>query len=84
MIRAAACNAWAAGVDGIYINQWYHMWPFQGDFYEKLREVAVITQANVPYLISGRSRLHPPATTLTYMYCEFRLKWPLFQYKTVF
>ena len=40
MIRAAACNAWAQGVDGIYVNQWYHMWPFDGSFYEKLREIA--------------------------------------------
>ena len=40
MIRAAACNAWAQAVDGIYVNQWYHMWPFDGSFYEKLREIA--------------------------------------------
>ena len=26
MIRAAACNAWAQGVDGIYVAQWFHMW----------------------------------------------------------
>ena len=26
MIRAAACNAWAQGVDGIYVCQWFHMW----------------------------------------------------------
>ena len=26
MIRAAAANAYAQGVDGIYVCQWYHMW----------------------------------------------------------
>ena len=24
MVRAAAANAWAAGVDGLYINQWFY------------------------------------------------------------
>jgi hypothetical protein len=41
MIRASVCNAWAAGVDGIYVNQWYHMWPYENDsgFLQKLREL---------------------------------------------
>ena len=41
MIRASACNAWAAGVDGIYVCQWYQMWPYDTNpvFYERLREL---------------------------------------------
>lgn len=39
MIRAAACNFWAQGVDGLYVSQWHANWPFQASFYEKLREL---------------------------------------------
>lgn len=39
MIRAAACNFWAQGIDGLYIAQWFGQWPYGPDFYEKLREV---------------------------------------------
>ena len=39
MIRAAACNIWAQGVDGLYIGQWFGQWPYGPEFYEKLREV---------------------------------------------
>lgn len=39
MIRAQACNYWAQGIDGLYICQWFHHWPFEADFYERLREL---------------------------------------------
>ena len=39
MVRAAACNYWAQGVDGLYLAQWYSLWPYQADFYERLREL---------------------------------------------
>jgi hypothetical protein len=39
MVRAAACNYWAQGVDGLYLAHWFSNWPYQGSFYEKLREL---------------------------------------------
>jgi hypothetical protein len=39
MIRAAACNYWAQGVDGLYLAHWFGNWPYRADFYEKLREL---------------------------------------------
>ena len=39
MIRAAACNYWAQGVDGMYLSQWHGNWPFEASFYEKMREI---------------------------------------------
>ncbi len=37
--RAAACNYWAQGVDGLLLDQWFGMWPYQGAFYEQVREI---------------------------------------------
>ena len=28
MIRAAACNYWAQGIDRLYISQWFTSWPY--------------------------------------------------------
>ncbi len=39
MIRAAACNYWTHGVDGLYLAHWFGNWPYQASFYEKLREL---------------------------------------------
>jgi len=39
MIRAAACNYWEQGVDGLYLAHWFNNWPYQASFYEKLREL---------------------------------------------
>ena len=39
MTRAAACNYWDQGVDGLYVAQWFQQWPYGGQFYEKLREL---------------------------------------------
>ena len=39
MIRAQACNYWDQGVDGLYLAQWFQHWPYQADFYERLREL---------------------------------------------
>lgn len=39
MIRAAATNYWAQGVDGLYLVHWFNNWPYQAQFYEKLREL---------------------------------------------
>ncbi|NKB71395.1 MAG: hypothetical protein GKR89_30350 [Candidatus Latescibacteria bacterium] len=39
MMRAAACNYWAQGVDGLYLAHWFNNWPYKASFYEKLREL---------------------------------------------
>jgi len=39
MIRAAACNYWAQGIDGLYLAHWFVRWPYQAPFYEILREL---------------------------------------------
>ena len=39
MIRGAACNYYAAGVDGLYLSHWFNNWPYEATFYEKLREL---------------------------------------------
>ena len=39
MIRAAACNFWAQGIDGLYVSGWHGNWPFEASVYEKLREL---------------------------------------------
>ena len=40
-IRGTACNYWAQGIDGLYLTQWFiRNWPYDGTFYEKMREVA--------------------------------------------
>ena len=38
MVRAAACNYWEQGIDGLYVN-WFGSWPYRSEFYEKLREL---------------------------------------------
>ncbi len=40
MVRAAATNYWVQGIDGLYLAQWFGNWPYEGSFYEKLREVS--------------------------------------------
>lgn len=40
MVRATACNYWAQGIDGFYLEHWFADWPYRSDFYEKLRELA--------------------------------------------
>lgn len=39
MVRATACNYWAQGVDGLFLAHWFGNWPYDGSFYEKLREL---------------------------------------------
>ena len=39
MTRAAACNYWAQGIDGLYLAHWFSYWPYEAPFYEKLREL---------------------------------------------
>ena len=39
MVRAAACNYWAQDIDGLYLSQWFGMWPYTASFYEQIREL---------------------------------------------
>ena len=40
MVRAAAGNYWAQGIEGIYISRgWFYNYPYDGTFYEKIREI---------------------------------------------
>jgi hypothetical protein len=39
MIRAMACSCWEQGVDGLYVTEWFRLWPYDSEFYEKLREL---------------------------------------------
>ena len=39
IMRATACNYWAQDIDGLYLAQWFTSWPYDADFYEKLREI---------------------------------------------
>ena len=39
VVRAIACNYWSQGIDGLYLDHWYANWPYEAQFYEKLREV---------------------------------------------
>ena len=39
MMRAAACNFWEQGIDGLYLAHWFGGWPYDAEFYQKLREI---------------------------------------------
>ena len=39
VVRAAACNYWEQGINGVDLWYWYLSWPYQPPFYEKLREL---------------------------------------------
>ena len=69
--RAGACNYWAQGVDGLYLDQWYARWPYQASFYEQLREMphADVMAAKdkfyfVPTRAGTRLRSHEPPLPL--------------------
>ena len=40
MLRATACNYWAQGIDGMFLDRgWFLDWPYEAPFYQKLREL---------------------------------------------
>ena len=69
VVRAAACNYWAQGVDGIYLMAWYTSWPYDSRFYEKVREVPypeVMGPKDKYYVLPNkapRPGAHPGAVT---------------------
>ena len=52
MVRGAACNYWAQGVDGLYLAHWFGNWPYQASFYEKLRELPY------PEVMAARDKIY--------------------------
>ena len=64
IMRAAACNYWAQGVDGLYLDQWYARWPYDASFYEQLREVPypdVMAPKDKFYYVATGANLRAPA-----------------------
>lgn len=62
MLRAAACNYWAQGVDGLYLAHWFGNWPYEASFYEKLREVMhpeVMAPKDKIYFLSTETGRYP-------------------------
>ena len=64
MIRAAVTNAWDQGVDGLYLVHWFGYWPYQAEFYEKLREVPdaeiMAPRDKYYYLVTATGRYPEP------------------------
>ena len=66
MIRAAACNYWDQGVDGLYLAHWFSNWPYRGDFYEKLRELPypeVMAPKDKTYFVTTTTGRYPRPST---------------------
>ena len=65
MMRAAAGNFWAQGVDGLYLAHWFGYWPYQAPFYEKLRELPhpeVMAPKDKSYYIPTMTGRYPKPT----------------------
>lgn len=64
MVRAAACNYWEQGIDGLYLAQWFPHWPYQADFYERLREIPhpdiMAAKDKYYYIPTENARPHEP------------------------
>ena len=66
MTRAAACNYWAQGIDGLYLAHWFSYWPYEAPFYEKLRELPhpdVMAPKDKIYHIPTESGRYPRPVT---------------------
>ena len=67
MVRATACNYWEQGIDGLYLAQWFPHWPYQADFYERLREIPhpdiMEAKDKYYYIPTENARPHEPWTT---------------------
>ena len=68
MTRAIACNYWEQGIDGMYLSHWFSNWPYEGSFYEKLRELPhpdVMAHKDKFYMIpTGTNRYPSPMSGL--------------------
>ncbi len=56
MIRAAACNYWEQGVDGLCCAHWCGNWPYGPEFYEQLRELPF------PEVMAARDKIYAVPT----------------------
>jgi hypothetical protein len=66
MVRAAACNVWDQGVDGLYLAHWFGMWPYTASFYEILRELPypqVMDAKNKIYAVPTMTERQPAPGT---------------------
>ena len=72
--RAMACNYWAQGIDGLFLDRgWFVEWPYGASFYEKVRELPY-PQLMAPkdkryHVLTGPGRVAgletPPALPIT-------------------
>ncbi len=80
MVRATACNYWEQAIDGLYLAQWFPHWPYQADFYERLREIPYpdIMEAKDKYyyIPTENARPHEPWTT-TQLPIEMKVNRPV-------
>ena len=64
MVRAAACNYWDQGIDGLYLAHWFGNWPYQASFYQKLRELPypeiMVSQDKYYYIPTETGRYPKP------------------------
>ena len=67
MVRATACNYWDQGIEGLYLAQWFPHWPYQADFYERLREMPhpdiMEAKDKYYYIPTENARPHEPWTS---------------------
>jgi hypothetical protein len=79
MLRAAACNYWEQGVDGLYLAHWFGNWPYKASFYEKLRELCdpeIMAPKDKIYFVPNRGRGLEPGLRL-HLPVELRLNEPV-------
>ena len=64
VIRACASKYWAQGVDGLYLCHWFGNWPYEAEFYEKLRELphpeVMAARDKLYYVPTGTGRFPQP------------------------
>ena len=60
VLRAASCNYWEQGIDGLYLAQWFGQWPYHAPFYEQLREVPF------PDLMASKDKIYVVPTGVGY------------------
>lgn len=80
MTRAVACNYWAQGIDGLYVDQWFSNWPYQGPFYERLRELPhpeVMSPKDKYYCIPTVSCRYPERLPFMQLPVDLKLNEPV-------
>ena len=86
MVRAAACNYWDQGVDGLYLAQWFSFWPYEPDFYERIRELEhpdIMAAKDKYYYIPTESDRRPEPLAPTQLPLSLELAQPVQAYLQV-